>query len=155
MPRKFPLEFQHANIQLTPNFNLREFMQSGGVPMSPITLEQYNNIKRLVVNMQVLRNEINLRFGEGHTIHINSGYRTPARNKKIGGAKHSRHLTAEACDFRVMRNRVALPTKEIYDLILILMHEGKLTLGGLGLYNTFIHYDVGRNGKLVTWDLRK
>jgi uncharacterized protein YcbK (DUF882 family) len=32
-------------------------------------------------------------------IYINSGYRTPEHNKRVGGVANSQHLTGEACDF--------------------------------------------------------
>lgn len=37
----------------------------------------------------------------GKPIHINSGYRSPAVNMTIGGAKNSEHLDGRAADFRV------------------------------------------------------
>lgn len=32
-------------------------------------------------------------------IHVNSGYRSPALNRAVGGAKTSAHMTGHACDF--------------------------------------------------------
>ena len=42
-----------------------------------------------------------LRAYGGFTIHINSGYRTPSYNKKIGGASHSQHIYGTAADISV------------------------------------------------------
>ncbi len=65
-------------------------------------------------------------------VHINSGYRTPAYNAKIGGAKASRHVMGLAADITV---RGMAPT----DVAKIV---GKLNPGGMGLYNSFVHVDV-------------
>ena len=76
-------------MQLTPNFNLNEFHFRDSRKIPP---EYMPNVKELAANLQVLRDEI------GAPIHINSCYRPPDYNKKIGGAKTSQHLTASAAD---------------------------------------------------------
>jgi uncharacterized protein YcbK (DUF882 family) len=43
----------------------------------------------------------------GHSMHISSGYRCPAHNAKIGGAKVSLHLSGQAAD-------IALPSASNY-----------------------------------------
>lgn len=45
-----------------------------------------------------------LRAYGGFTIHINSGYRTPAYNKKIGGASKSQHIYGTAADIIVKKD---------------------------------------------------
>ena len=52
------------------------------------------NLKRLCVWLEVLRNKV------GHPIVINSGYRSPQLNRKVGGAPTSNHLTGCAVDIR-------------------------------------------------------
>ena len=72
------------------------------------------NLKRLCGWLEMLRNEWNRRYGsltpnpspkgEGNSddpIIINSGYRSEAVNKAVGGAKGSNHLTGCAADIRV------------------------------------------------------
>ena len=50
----------------------------------------------------MLRSEWNKRYGEGDDpIIINSGYRSEAVNKAVGGVKGSNHLTGCAADIRV------------------------------------------------------
>ena len=57
----------------------------------------------------MLRDEWNHRYGEGNDpIIINSGYRSEAVNKSIGGAKGSNHLTGCAADIRVAGMEQAL-----------------------------------------------
>ena len=60
------------------------------------------NLKRLCGWLEMLRSEWNKRYGEGDDpIVINSGYRSEAVNKAVGGAKGSNHLTGCAADIRV------------------------------------------------------
>ena len=76
---------------------LREFTQSSSHP------EVYNipsheviyNLQNLCKWLEVLRERY------GGPILINSGYRSPQLNKKVGGASTSNHLTGCAADIRV------------------------------------------------------
>ena len=63
---------------------------------------QVENLKRLCGWLEMLRDEWNRRYGEGDDpIVINSGYRSEAVNKAVGGVKGSNHLTGCAADIRV------------------------------------------------------
>ena len=87
----------NSQAKLSEHFSLGEFTKSGSHP------EVYNipsheaiaNLKRLCGWLEVLRE----RYGE--PIRINSGYRSPQLNRKIGGAPTSNHLTGCAADIRV------------------------------------------------------
>lgn len=78
---------------LSKNFTLEELLVTNSkLPNTPSDVE-INNLKLLVVNvLQPLRDM----FGE--SIHVNSGYRSPAVNKAIGGAPTSQHCTGQAAD---------------------------------------------------------
>ena len=100
-------------VRLSPHFTLGEFTKSGSHP------EVYNipsheaiaNLKRLCTWLEVLRERYNERGGEINTeepIRINSGYRSPQLNRKIGGAANSNHLTGCACDIKVSGMEQAL-----------------------------------------------
>jgi uncharacterized protein YcbK (DUF882 family) len=124
-------------MKLTANFTLREFECNDGTTVP----EKYiSNVNKLAYNLQVLRDELK------KPIHINSGYRHPAYNKRIGGAKFSQHLTASASDI-VVRD---ITPKKLARTILKLIKQGKMNEGGVGLYNGFVHYDV--RGKKSRWD---
>ena len=57
----------------------------------------------------MLRSEWNKRYGEGDDpIVINSGYRSEAVNKAVGGVKGSNHLTGCAVDIRCLGIEQAL-----------------------------------------------
>lgn len=126
-------------MKLTPNFSLEEFKCNDG---TAVPGEFLCNVTKVAQNLQVLRDYVK------KPIIINSAYRSPKYNKKIGGAVKSQHLTASAADIRI----AGMTSKQIYDTILTLISLGKMHNGGVGLYKTFVHYDV-RN--LPTrWDLR-
>ena len=86
----------NANAKLSEHFTLGEFTKSGSHP------EVYNipsheaiaNLANLSKWLEVLRERA------GTPIVINSGYRSPQLNKKIGGVPTSNHLTGCAVDIR-------------------------------------------------------
>lgn len=85
-------------MQISKNFKLDEFTASTTAKQNKIdnspTKEVENNIILLVNNvLQPLRDYM------GISCKINSGYRCPALNKKIGGAANSAHMNGGACDF--------------------------------------------------------
>ena len=87
----------NSNAKLSEHFTLGEMTKSSSHP------EVYNipsheaiaNLKRVCGWLEVLRE----RYGK--PIIINSGYRSPQLNRKIGGVKNSNHLTGCAVDIRV------------------------------------------------------
>ena len=122
-------------MKLTENFSLSEFRCKDGTDVPD---ELLVNVAFLAENLQVLRDHI------GKPIHIISGYRSPEYNKRCGGVKKSQHLLAKAGDL-VIRG---MDTREVRSIILQLIKEGKMYKGGVGLYKSFVHYDVrGRNAR--------
>ena len=72
--------------------------QDGNIP-SHVHIE---NLKRLCGWLEELRRRWNNLYGDGDDpIVINSGYRSEAVNKAVGGVKGSNHLTGCAVDIRV------------------------------------------------------
>ena len=60
-------------------------------------------MKRLCVWLEELRKRYNNKYGVGEEpISINSGYRSPQLNKKVGGVASSNHVTGCAVDIRVL-----------------------------------------------------
>ncbi len=97
--------------RLSPHFTLGELCKTSAktedknIP-SHVHIE---NLRRLCSWLEMLRDEWNRRYGEGDDpIIINSGYRSEAVNKAIGGAKGSNHLTGCAADIRVAGMEQAL-----------------------------------------------
>ena len=114
---------------MTKNFKLKEFECKGGCDMP---LEVYENIIKLASQLQFLRDYT------GRPITINSAYRCPEHNRKSRGSSRSQHLLGKAADITIQ----SLKPAEVYALIEELIDMGHLLQGGLGLYDTFVHYDI-------------
>ena len=90
-----PIVQLNSNANLSEHFVLGEFTRSKYPEVYNIpSHEAIANMKRLCVWLEVLRNKV------GHPIVINSGYRSPQLNRKVGGAPTSNHLTGCAVDIR-------------------------------------------------------
>ena len=87
----------NSEAKLSPHFTLGELTKSSShsevynIPSH----EAITNLKRVCVWLEELR------LRSGTPIRINSGYRSPQLNKKIGGVPTSNHLTGCAVDIRV------------------------------------------------------
>ena len=94
----------NSKANLSEHFLLGEFTRSKYPEVYNIpSHEAIANLKRLCIWLEVLRKRYNDKYGEGEDpIRINSGYRSPQLNKKIGGAAGSNHLTGCAVDIRVL-----------------------------------------------------
>ena len=122
---------------LTPHFNKKEFASRDGAGMpEPI----WQNIRILASQLEVLRAHL------GKPINVTSGYRSESYNERIGGVKGSQHTLGKASDLQVK----GLKPKTIYKAIEKLIEQGEMLQGGLGLYDTFVHYDI--RGTEARWD---
>ena len=119
--------------KLTKNFSLQEFNSKCG---RDIPNEILPNIIELAKNLQVLRDAVN------KPISITSGYRSPEHNTKVKGAKNSQHIKGTAADIKVL----GMTPKEVALVIEGLIESGKMKQGGIGIYRTWVHYDI-RNKK--------
>ena len=132
----------NKQARLSQHFTLGEMCKTsaktadGNIP-SHVHIE---NLKRLCSWLEMLRDEWNRRYGEGDDpIIINSGYRSEAVNKAIGGAKGSNHLTGCAADIRVAGMEQALR----YAVILLdIADEGR---------EAFDELLIERNAKGIYW----
>ena len=87
----------NSEARLSQHFQLGEFTKSNHPEMYNIpSHEAIANLKRLCVWLEVLREKAS------QPIIINSGYRSPQLNKKVGGVAGSNHLTGCAVDIRVL-----------------------------------------------------
>ena len=94
----------NKQARLSQHFTLGELCKTsvktadGNIP-SHVHIE---NLQRVCSWLEMLRDEYNRRYGEGNApIIINSGYRSPAVNKAVGGVATSNHLAGCAVDIRV------------------------------------------------------
>ena len=112
---------KEGNILLAPNFKAKEFACKDGSDVIFIA-------PALVDILQNIRNHY------GKAVNINSGYRAPAYNKKVGGATYSQHLYGTAADIRI----TGVKPKDLAAYIETLMPNK----GGIGIYKNFVHVDV-------------
>jgi len=116
-------------MRLTKNFSLSEFDCKDG---SEIPSQLLPNVLELAENLQELRDFV------GVPIKINSAYRSLEHNASIGGTNSSQHLFAKAADIVVKGKTPA----QVATMIKLLILEGKMKQGGIGVYDTFTHYDI-------------
>lgn len=123
-------------MKLTENFDRIEFISKDG---RDVPDELVPNLIELAHNLQVLRDHL------GEPVRILSGYRSPEHNRRIGGARNSRHLLAQAADISV---RSKTP-RQLAAIIERLIATKQMKQGGLGVYPGFVHYDV--RGTKARW----
>jgi uncharacterized protein YcbK (DUF882 family) len=102
--------------------------------------EVLSEITKLAGNLQVIRDFIR------KPMTLTNAYRCPKHNKEVGGVPNSQHILGKACDIQVND----MSPKEVFDTIATLIEHGHISEGGLGLYNTFVHYDIRKTK--ARWD---
>jgi hypothetical protein len=85
---------------MTPNFTLAELTVSEtaerhGIDNTP-TPEHLENLQRLAEFLETVKTALG-----GKPVMINSAYRGPAVNEKVGGSKSSQHMVGCAADIRI------------------------------------------------------
>jgi len=114
---------QDGNKALSANFKVREFASQDGA--DPVFISD-----TLVGILQAIRNHF------GQPVTINSGYRTAAHNKAVGGAARSQHLYGTGADIAV----AGVSPAEVANYAETLLPG----TGGIGRYQGFTHIDVRR-----------
>ena len=101
-------------MKLSEHLSLAEVTRSesakrNGISNEP-TPEHLENFKLLANNVfEPIREHFNI------PIHISSGYRSAALNKKIGGAATSQHCSGEAIDIDM--DNTSITNKQVFDFI--------------------------------------
>jgi uncharacterized protein YcbK (DUF882 family) len=110
----------------TPNFTWRElFVHRSSKELRGVTMEHLANLQRLAWKLEGVREQF------GKPVTITSGWRDKATNKRIGGARESRHMTGEAADIVVVNTSPVIVQRRLepyWD-------------GGMGYGSTFTHLD--------------
>jgi Peptidase M15 len=119
-----PLIPAFPDAQLSKNFRLSEFRSR----------EHYDFIRLSPMLVNALE-EIRQKAG-GQPLHVTSGYRPPAYNRKVGGVSNSTHIDGLAADIYSDH----MSTEELYDICDRVIGDR----GGVGYYPTqdFIHIDL-------------
>jgi|LauGreDrversion4_2_1035121.scaffolds.fasta_scaffold1283559_1 uncharacterized protein YcbK (DUF882 family) len=128
---------QKTDVQVTKNFNLSEMEFFDTIPPNLVAAAT-----ELLQNLQVIRD------AAGKSVTIISGYRSPERNKEVGGAQMSQHMFGNAADIKIKD----MTPDAMGVLIEKLISEGKIKQGGLGIYprtDGWVHYDI--RGTKARW----
>lgn len=113
-----------ANENVGKYFKVKEFACKDGSQV--VFIDDY-----LVSILDILRNQIK------KPVYITSGYRTPTRNRIVGGAKYSYHMRGMAADIRVE----GMTAKEIANKLNKIIQYGC----GIIVYDTWVHIDTRNN----------
>lgn len=117
-----------GNKAVSANFKVREFRCRDGSDAVFLHPE-------LVQILQKIRTHF------GRPVTINSAFRTPEYNKKVGGEKLSQHLYGKAADIAI----AGVSPKKVAEYANQLMPNK----GGIGIYSNFTHIDV--RSKKARW----
>lgn len=133
MPDKKP-----QPVRLTEHFTLDEFACKCGCKgeeAPPIRA----SLAKLAVALEALRTALG-----NKSMTINSGYRCPDHNAKVGGEKLSQHTLGTAADV-VVDN---VPPSAVQSIAHVMMH-----FGGVGSYDRWTHVDIRprTNNKQARW----
>ena len=130
-------------MTITTHFSLEEFACHDGTPYPQDKIESC--LRPLCLGLEEVRSLF------GRPLHIISGYRTPKYNRKIRGARSSRHMYGDAADFRVD----GIVIDEVQRLIAVGLDRSTFPrFGGFGRYQTFTHLDMrprSPHGGIVRW----
>lgn len=110
-----------GNKNLSTNFKVKEFACTDG--SDPIFIDS-----DLVNVLQKIRTHF------GKSVTITSAYRTPTKNKAVGGATYSQHLYGKAADIKVS----GVTPKNVAKYAETILKN----TGGIGIYSTFVHIDT-------------
>jgi uncharacterized protein YcbK (DUF882 family) len=127
--------------QLTKNFNLSEFLYSKWFDKrtQALVIKMYNETNSIQHNIQKLANQLQtLRDHLSVPITINIAYRPVFYELSKGRDGTSQHTLGKAADITAQ----GLKPKYVAAKIEQLISSGDMIQGGLGVYSTFVHYDI-------------
>ena len=119
------------------NFSFSELTKTDtGLKNIPDDMNILSNICRLAAFLQTIRNELHL------PIIVNSAYRSPEVNAKVGGVSSSYHVKGLAADIR----------SSDMDKLLTILHSHLMEIDQLGIYynsttQLWFHIGLPEEGK--------
>ena len=154
---------ENEDVLVSPHFRLKQFLCK-----QPAGSRRYVVLnERLLVALEYVLERVNAAGYRVTTLHIMSGYRTPAYNRSLGNVRYSQHQWGAAADIFIDENGDGVmddlngdgrsdfrDAEVLYRLIdsAAARTEGQGLIGGIGKYPStaahgpFVHVDV-RDGK--------
>lgn len=117
--KQYSLSKDGGEKNISKNFKLKEFRCKDGT--DTVLVDE----KFVKERLQPIRDHF------GVPVNINSAYRTPAYNAKVGGSKTSYHMKGQAFDI-VVKGKTPLEVAQ---------YARSLGINGIIQYNTFVHVD--------------
>ena len=120
------------------NFSFRELIKTDtGLDNTPSDMNVLSNLCRLAAFLQTIRNELHL------PIIVNSAYRSPEVNAKVGGVSSSYHVKGLAADIKCAD----------MDKLLTILHSHLMEIDQLGIYynstsQLWFHVGIPEDGSL-------
>ena len=120
------------------NFTFSELIKTDtGLDNTPSDMNVLSNICRLAAFLQTVRNELHL------PIIVNSAYRSPEVNAKVGGVSSSYHCKGLAADIKCAD----------MDKLLAILHSHLMEIDQLGIYynsttQLWFHVGLAEDGKV-------
>ena len=120
------------------NFTFKELVKTDtGLDNIPNDMNVLNNLCRLAAFLQTIRNELHL------PIIVNSAYRSPEVNEKVGGVSSSYHVRGLAADIKCSD----------MDKLLAVLHSHLMDIDQLGIYynsttQLWFHVGLAEDGKV-------
>lgn len=130
-PQRLPFlkQIQERMLKVSP-----AEQESGRAKPVPISSSQKSRLEGVKPDVVSRLEQVQSLLGK--ELPINSGYRDPAHNSRVGGARKSQHISRNAIDVDVS----GLSKEERLKLIEIASAQG---FAGIGVYNNAIHFDIG------------
>lgn len=119
-----------------PNFSPEELRCRGCIGNN-CHRNPYNFVEELPIGLQKIRDMQN------RPLKINSAYRCPFHNTRVGGAPRSRHKIGDAADISIVNW-----TRE--EMLSLIEDADEAGFAGFGFYGTFLHVDFGKRRKWFT-----
>jgi len=163
-PRTPPVGFvevtrENEDVLVSPHFRLKQFLCK-----QPAGSRKYVVLnERLLLALEYVLERVNAAGYRATSLHVMSGYRTPAYNRSLGNVRYSQHQWGAAADIFIDENRDGVmddlngdgrsdirDAEVLYRLIdaATARPEAQGLIGGLGKYRStaahgpFVHIDV-------------
>lgn len=140
---------KHGHLPLTKHFKVREFAcinkQDGRIVDGKRMAVGELVSDEILIDSELITLLEQARIYFDAPITIQSGYRTPAYNRAVGGAPASQHMEGRAADITVE----GVSPDKVWEWA-----DSHNSQHGVGRYTTFTHVDKRVTGR-KRWDLRR